>query len=153
MAPLTPLVDVVMLLLFFMIMTSHFDDTQGLPVNLPAAANTQAAPLRPVIITLTADGAASYQGDAADFPEIRDRLLAETPSGVVIRADRTTPVETFVRLLDILREAEIPGTTIATETATESARFTDGAPDRVKDAPKDTGLPGETSPPASPAAP
>lgn len=101
---LTPLIDVVFLLLLFFILAATFS-APVLKVALPAAstaARTEEDPAR-LTLSIDADGTLHHR-DApiaiADVPA----LLAARPEGPVeLRVDRAAPFDAFVGAMDQLR--------------------------------------------------
>lgn len=101
----TPLIDVVFLLIIFFLVASHFVRSETLePVRLPEATpnkqQPQEAPRR-LIVTITADETLLVAGNAVSLPDVEQMILAGLPSRsasegrggfeVRIRADRSVP--------------------------------------------------------------
>jgi len=95
---ITPLIDVVMLLIIFFLVSSHFVRTENLEaVELPQATHSEDAPERVphrLIITIIAEGTMHVGGRVVDGTEIERMLLAASDEGlgeleVHIRADRS----------------------------------------------------------------
>lgn len=106
---LTPLIDVVFLLLiFFMVSTTFTRETQ-LEVNLPQAANSsQANQQDSVEITITAEGEYRVNGEALINTQARTLRMAltkvagenrETP--LQISADANSPHQSVVTAMDV----------------------------------------------------
>jgi biopolymer transport protein ExbD len=99
-----PLVDVMLVLLVIVLTTATFISTGQIPVDLAKA--TEAADRKdvPVVITLTSQGE-MYLNDSA-VPENGLRVVLEQQpreSLVVVRADKVTILERFVRVVDELK--------------------------------------------------
>ncbi len=95
---LTPLIDVVFLLIIFFLVSSHLAQQEThLQLDLPdASSGEQDAATQPARVTINvgADGAAQIAGEGVDAPEIGRRLKRlmggrEKPLEVRIRTDRT----------------------------------------------------------------
>ncbi|MGD9782527.1 MAG: ExbD/TolR family protein [Kiritimatiellia bacterium] len=119
--PLTPMIDVVFLLLCFFVTSQIFAQWETeIDVALPTAA-TGGAPQRlpgEVIINVRADGATVVNGQALDDAQLRammDRLVELFPGQpVLLRADKATAYEHVVRVLDTCRQADIWNISFAT---------------------------------------
>ena len=119
--PLTPMIDVVFLLLCFFV-TSHIF-SQGaaeIDIALPTAATGDMPQRLPgeVIINVLADGTAVVNGQTLDDAALRammDRLVQLFPGQpVLLRADKSTAYEHVVRVLDTCRQADIWNISFAT---------------------------------------
>lgn len=116
---LTPMVDVVFLLIiFFMVTTTFISAETSLPVDLPSAQTGAASPADVPTVTVTRDQRI-YLGDTevteSELHSLLSARLAATPSGVVImRADQTVPHGTAVRVMDLLKAAGARQIAIAT---------------------------------------
>jgi biopolymer transport protein ExbD len=119
--PLTPMIDVVFLLLCFFVTSQIFAQWETeIDVALPTAA-TGGMPQRlpgEVIINVLANGTAVVNGQALDDEQLRsmmDRLVALFPGQpVLLRADKATAYEHVVRVLDTCRQADIWNISFAT---------------------------------------
>ncbi|HPT17188.1 MAG TPA: biopolymer transporter ExbD [Kiritimatiellia bacterium] len=119
--PLTPMIDVVFLLLCFFVTSQIFAQWETeIDVALPTAA-TGGAPQRlpgEVIVNVRADGATVVNGQVLDDAQLRammDRLVQLFPGQpVLLRADKTTAYEHVVRVLDTCRQADIWNISFAT---------------------------------------
>lgn len=102
---LTPLIDVVFLLLLFFLLTAAPAPDPTLDVDLPSAAATaQPTPAREVTVVLKSDGAIHCEGAQVDLPGLEARLrgLAEEDpkARVVLRGDRASRFDLFVAILE-----------------------------------------------------
>jgi biopolymer transport protein ExbD len=119
--PLTPMIDVVFLLLCFFVTSQIFAQWETeIDVALPTAA-TGGMPQRlpgEVIINVRADGTAVVNGQNLDDAQLRsmmDRLVQLFPGQpVLLRADKATAYEHVVRVLDTCRQADIWNISFAT---------------------------------------
>ena len=119
--PLTPMIDVVFLLLCFFVTSQIFAQWETeIDIALPTAS-TGGMPQRlpgEVIINVMADGTAVVNGQRLDDVGLRtmmDRLVELFPGQpVLLRADKTTAYEHVVRVLDTCRQADIWNISFAT---------------------------------------
>jgi biopolymer transport protein ExbD len=118
---LTPLIDVVFLLLiFFMVSTTFVSDEGGLAVELPRSENRDLIPEgRDVALAISADGTMQIDGEVHSLNELRRRLKAtaeEDPSTmVVVRADKELAHGRVIEVMDLVRELGLTQFAIATE--------------------------------------
>ncbi|MCG5514925.1 MULTISPECIES: ExbD/TolR family protein [Ectothiorhodospira] len=119
---LTPLIDVVFLLLIFFMVSTTFDRQSVLQLELPRAdASDEQFPPRTVELVINADG--RFFLDGAELVNTqRDTLRAalgeviegdqETP--LVIRADARTPHQSVVTAMDVAQRLGLSRLSIAT---------------------------------------
>jgi len=114
MVNLTPLIDVVFLLLIFFMVTAQFqEDERDLSITVPEAENGDVLenPPETVIVGVRRDGGFSVGGKLLDRDELK-RFLARAKrknekQRVVIRADRDAMVRHAVTVLDLCAGLEI----------------------------------------------
>lgn len=119
---LTPLIDVVFLLLiFFMVSTSFRLETQ-LNVELPAAASTSARAVDPMVISISRDrihaidDSVLLKNDPISIESgILQAIQSLSPDEIVLMADANTPHQSVVTVLDILSRAEVKNVQIKTQ--------------------------------------
>lgn len=116
---LTPMVDVVFqLLIFFMVSTTFITLESGLPVDLPQATQSQAVISDLPTVTITPDQQIYISGT----PVAEENLVASLKNTlsqtglniVVLRADKTVPHGTTVRVMDLIKQAGAQRIAIAT---------------------------------------
>lgn len=129
---LTPLIDVVFLLLIFFMISTTFTKETALRINLPeAAGDNTAEPPQSVEVQVGAGSeyAILAQGEGEAQPLInsnRDTLVRALKnfSGndgllVVIRADKNAKHEAVIRVLDVAQELGLSNITFATKRNTQ----------------------------------
>ena len=104
---LTPLLDVLFLLLIFVLVSAHFDRRVVLPVDLPTATADDPAAERAIEIAIFPDGSLALGSDAitpdALARELADRPPEERLRAVIVQGDRSAELGHGVRVLDLLR--------------------------------------------------
>jgi biopolymer transport protein ExbD len=124
---LTPLIDVVFLLLIFFLVTSEFEEEERrLEIVLPSA--TSAVPMtskpREVIVDIDADGAVYLHGEMTSLEELQRLLVVAVASNptnqtVVIRADRNTAFQPVVSVMDICNRTGVRDYSVTTREGPE----------------------------------
>jgi len=120
---LTPLIDVVFLLLIFFMVSTTFDTTSQLKINLPEA---EAHPLKnlknKLEITINAKGdfylnghQVANRGSSALMASIQRQIKnGDKNSQVMIQSDALTPVQSLVTALDVVSRLGLNNLSIAT---------------------------------------
>lgn len=106
----TPLVDVVLVLLVIFMMTAPVIYQSAIKVQLPKAKSGEAAEGKgPLQFTVAADGAVSWDSKPVDWATLGTRLtelVAKNPEQTaIISADETTPHGAVIKLMDALRQS------------------------------------------------
>lgn len=116
---LTPMLDVVFILLIFFIVTSVFITEAGIEVLKPEASTAEPKSKDLILIAVSADGQVWIDGEEIDPRFIRQRFelrLADTPNAaVVIQGDRASQNEHILSILRAARDAEIASVSISAE--------------------------------------
>ncbi|MBV62067.1 MULTISPECIES: ExbD/TolR family protein [Abyssibacter] len=109
---LTPMLDVVFIMLIFFIVTATFVKETGVEVNRPQANTADQKNNPSVLIAIREDNSIWVDQRRIDIRSVRaniERLHAENPEGgVVIQADELASVKTFTEVLDQAREVVPP---------------------------------------------
>jgi biopolymer transport protein ExbD len=112
-----PFVDIMLVLLTIVLTTSTFIATGGIPVNLPQASRNRAQTLKVRTIEIDAGGKIFFLNQPATLSDLRQELgpiPRDTP--FLIRADRRIPLQTFVDVLDLVKNAGFRQISLQTET-------------------------------------
>ena len=116
---LTPMLDVVFIMLIFFIVTASFIKEAGVEVNRPEASTSNPKENVNILVAITANNEIWLDKRRIDVRAVRaniERLHAENPKGaVVIQADNQSNTETVVAVLDASREAGVLDVSLATE--------------------------------------
>jgi biopolymer transport protein ExbD len=114
---ITPMLDVVFIMLIFFIVTASFVKEAGIDVNKPEGATAQAKEKANILIAIDAEGAIWIDRRQVDPRAVRaniERLHAENPQGtVVIQADEDARTGTLVQVMDAARLAGVYDVAIA----------------------------------------
>ncbi len=106
---LSPLIDMVFLLLIFFVVTTSFVKESGIDVQRSTAATAEIKERGNVMIGVTQQGDIYMEGKKIDLRSIRplvERALAEDPeSAVVVVADKKSETGAIVKVMDQCRLA------------------------------------------------
>ncbi|MGS2722881.1 ExbD/TolR family protein [Porticoccus sp. GXU_MW_L64] len=112
---LTPMLDVVFIMLIFFIVTASFVKEVGIDLNKPPASDNppeKSDKVKNVVFKITADGQIFMENRLVDIRSVRanvERLRAESPEGkVIVQANKQAPSRVFIEIADQAREAEVP---------------------------------------------
>ena len=125
----TPLIDIVMVLIIFFLLVGQLATDRKGQVDLPESATGEPAEPGPEPISITIDQSGALTVDARntqreDLQKILKILLRQRPaSPVQIRADRATPFQNVRTILDICKDAGVTNVELAAKPSpSEKAR-------------------------------
>jgi biopolymer transport protein ExbD len=114
---LTPMLDVVFIMLIFFIVTASFIKEAGIEVNRPDAPTSTKIEDANILIAISANDEIWIDRRLIDPRAVRaniERLHAENPKGsVVIQADKKSTNEVLVTVMDASRSAGVFNVSIA----------------------------------------
>lgn len=116
---ISPLIDVVFLLLIFFIVTTVFVKETGIEVSKPRAASAQDLQKRALLLAVTDEGRVWHGGREIGMDGVRAvvsaRMEEDPEIPVVIRADANAPTEDTVEAVDAAKLAGANSVSLATE--------------------------------------
>jgi biopolymer transport protein ExbD len=114
---ITPMLDIVFIILIFFVVSTSFVKESGVDVSRPSASTTERKERGNIMIGITADDAVWIDKREVDLRAVRaniERLHAENPEGaVVIQADRNARTGVLVQVIDQSRLAGVSDVSIA----------------------------------------
>ena len=117
---ITPMLDIVFIILIFFVVSTSFVKESGVDVSRPSANTAERKERGNIMIGITADNAVWIDRRQVDIRAVRaniERLHAENPEGaVVIQADRDARTGVLVQVLDQSRLAGVDDVSIAAST-------------------------------------
>ncbi len=125
---LTPMIDVVLLLIIFFMMTTQFARSQHTDMNLPeeSGESTPEDAARTIFLDLGKDGSISLLGRQVAMSDAAEAVRAASvigPGGasirVVVRADRDCPAAAFSALCASLSKSGINSVSLGTAAPAE----------------------------------
>ncbi len=126
---LVPLIDVVLTLIIFFVVTTTFQDRSAMKVALPeAAAQAAETPKDPLVVVVDAEGryfvggAEVLRHDRASLREAIGKVAGEDKNRtVILRADAKTPHQSVVTAMDAIGQLGFSRLSIATVPASDSS--------------------------------
>jgi biopolymer transport protein ExbD len=116
---LTPMLDVVFIMLIFFIVTASFVKESGIDISRPNAATAEVKEKGNILIAISETGEIWIDKRRVDVRAVRaniERLRAENPQGsVVIQADTDSKNGLLVQVMDAARQAGVFNVSIAAE--------------------------------------
>ncbi len=116
---LTPMLDVVFIMLIFFIVTASFVKESGIDVNRPKAATAERKEKGNILVAISADNQIWIDRRQVDPRALRaniERMHAENPLGaVLIVADQESKHKLLVQVMDAARSAGVTEVSIAAE--------------------------------------
>ena len=117
----TPLVDVVLVLLIVLMVTAQYVASQAIPMELPRASSGESQKEAPLAISIDASGAIFLDGVRLSKPELQQRVHGRAGGSertALIAADGGAQHRAVVSVIDVLRSEGI--TKLALNVAPES---------------------------------
>ncbi|GLX79713.1 biopolymer transporter ExbD [Thalassotalea insulae] len=118
---MTPMLDVVFILLIFFIVTASFVKEAGIEVNRPEAATAVKKERANILVAISDRGEIWINKRRVDVRAVQaniERLKAENPQGtVVIQADKKATTDVLIKVMDSARAAGVFDVSIAAQEA------------------------------------
>ena len=115
---LTPMLDVVFIMLIFFIVTATFIKEPGIDVTRPDAVSAEAVKNQRILVAISNDNKVWINRVMLADHQIRsaiEKLHVENPKGaVVIQADKDSTAETIARVMDAAKQAGVTQVSLAT---------------------------------------
>lgn len=115
---LTPMLDVVFIMLIFFIVTASFLKEAGIEVTRPESQTNEESENENMLFQVTSNNEIWFDGRRIDVRSVRaniERAHAENPqAAVVISANENSDAETFLAITDAAREANVYEVSLAT---------------------------------------
>ncbi len=119
---ITPLIDVVFLLLIFFMVSTTFDDKSAMNITLPKASK-EIVDVKLGAINIFIDAQSRIyvnekkllNSQVSTIKEVIYDIVAEIPDAhIIISADRATPYQMMIKTLDVARQLGLINITFAT---------------------------------------
>lgn len=116
---MTPMLDVVFIMLIFFIVTASFVKEAGIDVNRPDAATAVQKDRANILIAISENNEIWIDKRQVDVRAVQaniERLYAENPQGsVVIQADEESNTRVLIKVMDAARSAGVYDVSVATD--------------------------------------
>lgn len=116
---MTPMLDVVFIMLIFFIVTASFVKEAGIDVNRPEASTATKKDRANILVAISGEGEIWINKRRVDVRAVQaniERLHAENPQGtVVIQADKESKTDTLIKVMDASRAAGVYDVSIAAQ--------------------------------------
>jgi biopolymer transport protein ExbD/biopolymer transport protein TolR len=116
---ITPLIDVVLLLLIFFMISTTFVTTPGIKVKLPQAATQAATREQDIVVVVTEEGQLYFNNRRVTLDRLRLGLKEEVSKGgkdlLIVKADKESKHGRVVEVMDLAQQVGISRIAIATE--------------------------------------
>ena len=116
---LTPMLDVVFIMLIFFIVTTSFVKESGIDVSRPSAKTAKKKQRASILVAINQSGEIWIQRRKVDIRSVRaniERLHAESPEGtVVIQADKRSETGLLVDVMDQVRLAGVESIAVSAQ--------------------------------------
>jgi len=116
---MTPLIDMVFLLLIFFVLSSHFISESGFKIKLPKAVSAQTQKNEHLTVFIDKDGRVFLNNAQVRLKQLRSLVRSElykaNSKTVVIKADEDVSLRLVVTVMDIAKDASADGLVISTK--------------------------------------
>ncbi len=107
----TPLVDIVLVLLIILMVTASYIVSKSIPMDLPNAQSGEEGPPRTLTVSIDEEGGLYIDAEEVTWEQLSSRArsfaASEDEPRAVIAADRRVSHGEFIRIVDVLRTAGI----------------------------------------------
>ncbi|HSH56562.1 MAG TPA: biopolymer transporter ExbD [Halomonas sp.] len=112
---LTPMLDVVFIMLIFFIVTTSFIKESGVEIDRPESSAASPRPDAQLMVAITPEGAVWVDGEPVDAHRVGDAVagLVSGEGGVVIQADRESTTGLLIEVMDRIRQAGVDNVAVA----------------------------------------
>lgn len=114
---LTPLIDMVFILLIFFLVTTSFIRESSVAVRRPHADTAQSQTNADLVVTISADEQIWLNNTPVDIRLLRARVEEQSPTGssrsAIILADQMTNTGLLIKVMDQLRQAGFEAISVA----------------------------------------
>lgn len=114
---MTPMMDIVFIMLIFFIVTTSFTKESGIEVNRPSAQTAERQQKGNILVAISADNDVWIDKREVDVRAVRaniERLHAENPEGaVIVQADKDSKNGILVQVIDQIRLAGVNNVSLA----------------------------------------
>ena len=113
---LTPMIDMVFILLIFFLVTASFNKMNAIDIQRPDGATNDMQGAVSLVISIDAENGVWIEGEPVDIRKLRSRvkILSGAHTSVMLNADRTVDTGRLIEVLDQVRLAGVDNVAVAT---------------------------------------
>lgn len=115
---MTPLIDVVLLLLIFFMLSSSFIFNPGVKVDLPESTSSETLEKSDIVVTITKELLYLYNDNSVEYGELEQKMrraAQDDPNArLILKAAKDVPHGDVVRIMVMAKEAGISNQAFAT---------------------------------------
>ena len=112
---MTPMIDMVFILLIFVLVAASFVKISDINVNLPSGSQSQAISKNPLVVEITANGDLKLEDKMQSLNEVINKLSLIKDRQILIAADKLSQTQYLIQFLDRCNEAEISNIKVAVQ--------------------------------------
>ncbi|GAK33453.1 biopolymer transport protein exbD2 [alpha proteobacterium Q-1] len=116
---MTPMLDIVFIMLIFFIVTATFIKEAGVDVTKPPAVTAEKKDRASILIAITESDEIWMNRKKVDLKSLQtniEKLHAENPQGtIVIQADARSKAGLMIAVTEAVNDAGVPGVAVSTE--------------------------------------
>lgn len=114
---MTPLIDVVFILLIFVVLAANFDRIRGLKVNLPEASSQHKPQKKSLVVSITAQGHIHIEDKQVELHTLLPTLqrFRKQHEVLLLQGDSQSHLNATVKVLDAATHAGFLSVSIATK--------------------------------------
>ena len=107
----TPLVDIMLVLLIIFMVTTTFMLSPSIPVNLPKAASAEGPPIKAFAVVMDKDGALYVNGNKSSPEQTMEKLKIAVSENsdiqAILAADGEVPYQSVIWMIDLIKESGV----------------------------------------------
>jgi len=110
-----PFIDIMLVLLVIVLTTATFIAKGSIPLDLPKGESSKELPIRKIEISITKEGKLYFNDKEVDFDRLKELIKdISKKDNIVIRSDKNSKFEYFVKVIDVLKSKGIDNISIVT---------------------------------------
>lgn len=111
-----PFIDVMLVLLTIVLMTSTFVVGGIIPIELPRVVAAHEKTMKAQLVEIDNAGAIYYQGKKVTLPDLKEKVSSvPRDASFLIRADKNLPLQNFVEVIDAIKTIGFKKISLQTE--------------------------------------
>jgi len=113
---LTPMIDMVFILLIFFLVTASFNKMNAIDIQRPDGATNDLQGAVSLVVSIDAENGVWIEGEPVDIRKLRSRVkvLRGEHTSVMLNADRSVDTGRLIEVLDQVRLAGVDNVAVAT---------------------------------------